>query len=67
MSISVCNAVSRTQSTQNPCHARYVARRIEAFGRAMGRPFAFSGNGGTAIDADAPSLIALAKQMEFGV
>ncbi len=42
-------------------------RRIEAFGRAMGRPFAFSGNGGTAIDADAPSLIALAKQMEFGV
>jgi hypothetical protein len=43
--MSVCNAVSRTQFTQNPCHAR---------------------DGGTAIDANAPSLIALVKQMELG-
>jgi DNA-binding transcriptional LysR family regulator len=43
-----------------------VARRIEAFERALGRPLVLSGNGGTAIDADAPSLIALAKQMELG-
>ena len=43
-----------------------VARRIEAFERALGRPLVLSGNRGTAIDADAPSLIALAKQMELG-
>jgi DNA-binding transcriptional LysR family regulator len=98
MSMSVCNAVSRTQFTQNPCHACYgarlgrsarlvgrsprqeflsarkalgvatstVARRIEAFERALGRPLVLSGNDGTAIDADVPSLIALAKQMELG-
>ena len=89
MSMSVCNAVSRTQFTQNTCHARYgarlgrsarlvgrsprqefplrqlalgvvtstVARRIEAFERALGRRLVLSGNRGTAIDADAPSLI----------
>ena len=44
MSMSVCNAVSRTQFTQNPCHACY--------GALLGR--------------DAPSPIALAKQMELG-
>jgi DNA-binding transcriptional LysR family regulator len=43
-----------------------VARRIEAFERALGRSLVLSGNRGTAIDADAPSLLALAKQMEFG-
>ena len=43
-----------------------VARRIEAFERALGSPLVLSGNGGTAIDADAPSLIALAKQMQLG-
>jgi DNA-binding transcriptional LysR family regulator len=44
-----------------------VARRVEAFERALGRPLVLRGNGGTAIDADALSLVALAEQMELGL
>jgi Bacterial regulatory helix-turn-helix protein, lysR family len=44
-----------------------VARRIEAFERALGRPLVLSGNRGTAIDADAPSLIALASRWSSGL
>ena len=44
-----------------------VARRIEAFERALGRSLVRRGNGGTAIDADALNLIALAEQMELGL
>jgi hypothetical protein len=46
MSMSVCNAVSRTQFTRNPCHARYGAFELKPltirpfqFGRPPRAPF----------------------------
>jgi DNA-binding transcriptional LysR family regulator len=47
--------------------ASTVARRVEAVERSLGRVLVHRSNDGTAIDADALRLIALAEELELGL